>query len=486
MRRAESRAFMLAYAAWLLGVFAFFVPAATWNPVSRFNLTRAIVEHGSLTVDPYVSSTGDRSLVGNHWYSDKAPVVAFLAVPTYAAVYGSQRLRGATLPDYRAISTPKVPAARLIPNRAYQSALYACSLSTSGLGGVAIALMLFSLLRRRTTARAAFLGSSLTVLASPILPYATSLYGHVPSAAFILGGVFCLDHRGGLPPPSPTRWRIAGACFALAAGAEYLTAVPVVVVMAWLLLRSTGVNRLERALNLALGGLLPSALVGLYLTLIFGAPWRTGYSFESQPEFVAGHASGFLGLHLPRLEGLLGLTFGVRRGLFYLAPLMLVAVVRSVRAALRRRDLSAQTGLGVLITLLLLNAGYYMWWGGAATGPRHLIPGIAFLGVGIASAFRSRSRWLVSLTVVLAVVSVIQCTAATLVGIEAPEYGDILRQWIWRRVREASFSLPGGGSNLGMKLGLSPALSILPLLAWMGAGYVYLLGLTRGRLGRPA
>jgi hypothetical protein len=477
---------MLAYAAWLLGVFAFFVPAATWNPVSRFNLTRAIVEHGSLSVDPYVSSTGDRSLVGNHWYSDKAPVVAFLAVPTYAAVYGGQRLRGATLPDYRAISTPKVPAARLIPNRAYQSALYACSLSTSGLGGIAIALMLFSLLRRRTTVRAAFLGSSLTVLASPILPYATSLYGHVPSAAFILAGVFCLDHRGGLPPPSPTRWRIAGACFALAAGSEYLTAVPVVVVMAWLLLRSTGASRIKLALNLALGGVLPSALVGLYLTLIFGAPWRTGYSFESQPEFVAGHASGLMGLHLPRLNGLFGLTFGVRRGLFYLAPLMLVALVRTVRVALRRRDLSVQAGLGVLITLLLLNAGYYMWWGGAATGPRHLIPGIAFLGVGIASAFRSRHRWLAPLTFALAVLSVIQCTAATLVGIEAPEYGDLLRQWVWPRVREASFSLPGGGSNLGMKLGLSPALSVLPLLAWMLAGYAYLLGLTRARLGRPA
>jgi hypothetical protein len=486
MRRAERRDFALAYAAWLLGIFAFFIPAATWNPVSRFNLTRAIVEQGSLKVDAYVHSTGDRSRVGDHWYSDKAPVVAVLAVPAYAGVYVSQRLRGATLPDFRAISTPKVPAARVIPNRAYQQALYACSLSTSGLGAIAIALMLFVFLKRRTSSRAAFLGSSLAVLASPILPYATSLYGHVPAAAFIFGGVFALDHRGGLPPPSPARWRIAGACFALAAGCEYLTAVSIIVLMAWLLMRVPGRGRLHHALDLVLGGLLPSILVMVYLTLVFGAPWRTGYSFESQPEFVAGHASGFMGLHPPRLEGLLGLTFGVRRGLFYMAPLMLVAVIRTFRAAQRRRDLSVQVGLSVLITLLLLNAGYYMWWGGAATGPRHLIPGIAFLGVGIASAFRSRHRWLPPLTAVLAVLSVVSFTAATLVGIEAPEHGDILRQWIWRRVSEAKFSLPGGGSNLGMKLGLSPALSVLPLLVWMIAGYSYLLRQTRRQPGRPA
>src|SRR5205085_105238 len=97
----------------------------------------------------------------------------------YAVVYGSQALRGGTHPDYRAISTPKVPAARVIPNRAFQQALYACSLSTSGLGAIALALLGFVFLCRRTTRQAAFLGSSLVILGSPILPYATSLYGHV-------------------------------------------------------------------------------------------------------------------------------------------------------------------------------------------------------------------------------------------------------------------------------------------------------------------
>ena len=477
MKRATRRAFLLAYAAWLLGIVAFFVPAATWNPVSRFNLTRAIVERGTLNVDPYVSSTGDRAFVGHHWYSDKAPVVAVLAVPAYAVIYAGQALRGAEHPNYRAYHTPKTPAARVVPNRAFQQALYACSLSTSGLGAIALALLGFVFLCRRTTPRAAFLGSSLVLLGSPILPYATSLYGHVPAAALVFCAIFLLDRRAGLEP-SPRAVRFAGACFALAAGAEYLVAVPVVVVMAWLLLRAPAPSRRSLATNLVLGGLVPSALVAAYLTAVFGAPWRTGYSFESQPEFVAGHASGLLGLHLPRLEGLWGLTFGVRRGLFYLAPLMLLALIRTVRVAIRRTDTSIQAGLAVLLALLLLNAGYYMWWGGAASGPRHLIPGLPFLGAGIASAFRSRHRWLRVLAAVLAVISVVVCTASALVGIEAPEHGDLLRHWIFKRVRDATFNL-SSGSNLGIRLGLSPALSVLPLVAWTTAGFFYLLGQTR-------
>jgi hypothetical protein len=71
MRRPDRRAFTIAYAAWLFGIFAFFIPPATWNPVSRFNLTRALVERGSFQVDPYASSTGDRAFVAGHWYSTR-------------------------------------------------------------------------------------------------------------------------------------------------------------------------------------------------------------------------------------------------------------------------------------------------------------------------------------------------------------------------------------------------------------------------------
>ena len=51
-----------------LTVFAFFVltygyfsPATQWNENSRYNLTRSLVERGSLNIDPYHENTGDKS-----------------------------------------------------------------------------------------------------------------------------------------------------------------------------------------------------------------------------------------------------------------------------------------------------------------------------------------------------------------------------------------------------------------------------------------
>src|SRR6186997_3227035 len=103
MDSAARRRFLIGYGIWLFGAFAYFVPASTWSPVSRLNLTRAIVEQGTLSVDAFAESTGDRARRAGHWYSDKAPLPSLLAVPAYAAFHAYNRLRGVR-PEFVAIS----------------------------------------------------------------------------------------------------------------------------------------------------------------------------------------------------------------------------------------------------------------------------------------------------------------------------------------------------------------------------------------------
>jgi hypothetical protein len=79
---------------WFFVTFAYFQPAATWNPVSRFELTRSLVERGKLDIDTFADSTGDRAFVAGHWYSDKAPLPGLLAVPAYAVVYAWDQRQG--------------------------------------------------------------------------------------------------------------------------------------------------------------------------------------------------------------------------------------------------------------------------------------------------------------------------------------------------------------------------------------------------------
>ncbi|MBP6633988.1 MAG: hypothetical protein KA297_31540, partial [Kofleriaceae bacterium] len=69
-----------------LVAYAYFYQAGGWNQNSRFDLTRALVERGTVRIDAYERNTGDESRRAGHMYSDKAPGVSLAAVPAWAAV----------------------------------------------------------------------------------------------------------------------------------------------------------------------------------------------------------------------------------------------------------------------------------------------------------------------------------------------------------------------------------------------------------------
>jgi len=469
------RWFGAAYALWLLGIFGYFMPASTWNPVSRFDLTRAIVEEHSLTIDDYVDNTGDRARFDGIWRTDKAPIPSLLAVPVYAVVHLGDLARG-TRPAYSVFSTRDLPATRVVPNAAFQRALYACSLATAGAAGALGAALLFEMLRRRFSPESALVGSTVAFLCTPMFPYATSFYGHGIAGFFLIAALWALARDAGAAPRRADL-RIAGACLVLAVGSEYITAVPGVVFAGLAIALSPKGTRLRAVLDLFSGALAPAVVIAAYHQVCFGAPWRTGYSFIQRAEFARGHASGFLGVHAPKLAAVYGISFGENRGLFLLSPVALLAfALLGVRAA-KVRDPGARAGLAAFVVLLLANAGYYMWWGGAATGPRHLVPAMGFLAFGAAAAWQSpKLRWVLSL---LAIVSFANMLVLTAVGLEGPEHGNLLVDYGYRRFFHGDIAHLPGASNLALKLGMVRAGSLGPLLVWVLLGGRYLLRAVR-------
>ena len=469
-------AFRVAYAIFLFGLFAYFLPPSTWNPTTRFDLTRAIVEEHRLSIDSTVEDTGDRAFAGGHWYSDKAPIPSLLAVPFYAVFLEFEHARG-DHPQFVAASTPDLPAQHVSANASFVRGLYVCSLATAGVAATAIGLLLFELLRRRTTLVGALVGSSLTVLGTPIFPYATSFYGHVVAGAFLLAA-FVVTRDA----PSRARMRIAGACLPLAVGCEYIVAVPALVIALFVLAERPRPERARAVVDLAIGALLPIVIVGAYHTACFGAPFRTGYSFVVRPEFAAGHARGLLGVNAPRPLPLAALLFGRFRGLCFVAPIALVAlvamVVRIVRMARAREDREVIACGVTFLALLAVNAGYYMWWGGAAAGPRHLVPVVPFLAVGLAAAWKhERARPLV---VLVGVVSIVNMLVLAGVGLEAPEHGDVLFDYAYPELFAGRIARLGGASNLGLRLGLVRGGTLGPPLAWLILGAGVLVRALRG------
>src|SRR5437867_6129209 len=66
------------------------------NSWARMGLVFAVVERGELNIDPVIRTgvTHDWSQAGGHYYSNKAPGPAFLAVPFYFVQHVVQKAIG--------------------------------------------------------------------------------------------------------------------------------------------------------------------------------------------------------------------------------------------------------------------------------------------------------------------------------------------------------------------------------------------------------
>jgi hypothetical protein len=141
------------------------------------------------------------------------------------------------------------------------------------------------------------------------------------------------------------------------------------------------------------GVLLPLLALAAYNTLLFGGPLRTGYGGNIWANFTA-----------PFWEGFGGQLWGLRRGLLWCAPLLLLALPGFV--ALWRRDRAVTTlCIGILLSQLLFYATWYAWDG--AGGPRFLNVALPFLCLPLAALDDGHRRpWLRPTATVLALITV--------------------------------------------------------------------------------
>jgi hypothetical protein len=69
----------------------------------------------------------------------------------------------------------------------------------------------------------------------------------------------------------------------------------------------------------------------------------------------------------------------------------------------------------------------------------------------------------------------INMVAISAVGLEAPEHGDVLHDFVYARLLSGKLALLNGASNLGVELGVVRGGSLGPLLVWLLVGAHMLL-----------
>lgn len=328
---------------------------------SRFALTAALAERGTVVIDAYEHILGvDRAVRGGHTYSDKAPGQPVLAVPAYLL--------------YRALGGESA----VVRNEIGNLGLWATSVATSALPAAALAVLMRRMARVVAGPRRSVAAALGLALGSLLLPFSTLLFGHV------LAGLLSLSAFAMVLPrhAGPVRLGLGGLVTGAAVLTEFTTAIVAVTLVVFVAVRHRG-----GLVSFVAGGVGPALALLAYNTAVFGGP--LSFSYQASETFGAGHRSGLVGVQPPDPAMALRVAFG-ERGLFTLTPVVLAGVLGSV--GLARRHEREQRTLGVVALVVfaaffLVQAGWGNPFGGASPGARYVTPALPFLAPGVAYAF---------------------------------------------------------------------------------------------------
>lgn len=429
-----SRSRLLVFVA-LFVPYSYFNHSDGWNQGVRFAELHALVLKGTLRIDDYLSYTGDRALIDGHYYSEKAPAMAFAALPSFAVTVGIQKLLGID---------PDADAARRWSD--WISTALSVGL-IAAVGGVAF----FELIDARLGRLTALITTFAVFLGSITFPYATALFAHAGTIGLIAIAMF-----GVLRSASPRRDAIAGLAAGFAVASEYPAVLTVAVI--GLYLASLDV---KRAIRFTVATLPALVLIMVNNYAIAGSAFKLSYG--SNPLFPELTATSSYGFSVPDLNAMRQVLIGEYRGLWFWSPALLMAIPGIAMLFRADRRAAIMTTAGIALVLLQVGA-FYTWFGGNAIGPRYLAPVIPLFGLAAAYAIHR----LPEIGIVVTMVSIALMGMVTAIAIDPP--GDVLtplQSFYLVRIDQERWAV-----NLGTLIGLPHTLSLsVPALFPMVAAW---------------
>lgn len=350
-----------------------------WNSVPRLALTISIIENGSFTIDRFKDYTQDLAYYEGSYYTDKAPGMSFMALPSVAAA------RYYLLSEYKNVKWVSLFSG---PTLEFIFLEQWATVTTSGLAAVLTALAIYFLaLRLGAGAGGAVFAALSYGLATPAWGWATAFFSHTTAGGCLFLGLTAIYIM--LDSPACKRRDlflgfVSGALLSWAVVVELPSAPVSAMIAVYALYSARGWGR-ERFLRVfvsaAAGAVLFILPLLLYHYMITGDLFTPMYSYTI---YFAEMKEGIFGLGTPRLDVLISLLFSNKYGIFWFSPLLLAAVP-SLYFLWRR----GRKGLTLIIAAtalyyLLLNSSFAYWTGGGSTGPRYLTPMLPFLCLPIA------------------------------------------------------------------------------------------------------
>jgi hypothetical protein len=394
------------------------------NNATRLFAAVSLIEDGDATIDEFAPLTIDFARFGDHFYLDKAPGMTLMALPAVAVVTAVTGVRSDAVPLRE--DDP-------VLGRFMLARQWAATASGPALLTAIAAVLLFDLVIGLTGRAGAALAASLAYsLGSPVWGWSTTLFGHASVAALYVIAVWAVWRGTADAQVRPKLALLAGAALGWAVVVEYQAVLAGSLIGGWALVRAWPRPERWRLIGLAAAGGIAALLpMILYNLVAFGTVFRLGYQGVVGWE---GMNQGFFGLTTPSLSVLREITVGPRRGLLWVAPVLLFAPVGLV---LLWRDRAtrglAVAAVGAAAVVLLVNASYYYWDGGNSTGPRHAMPAVGLLAIGLgvywASLGTKGERLFVGALLAASIVINLMIAAGDVMA--PPDYKYPLKQVVW-------------------------------------------------------
>lgn len=356
-----------------------------YNHNSRLDLVHSVVIKGTLSIDDYHDNTGDKSLFNDHYYSDKAPGVAFVAIPSFFVIKHIFSWFEINVDDSKGwfISS-------------WFTTIFSVGFITA-LGGVFIFLLLKE---QHNNTKAALVCSGAVFLSSVIFTYASTLFSHAMTAGFIAISLWsCFSKK-----QVSYKCYLGGFCAGMAVICEYTSALVIISIFLVVAFRSY-----RQALMFCVGGIFPILLFVFYNYFGFGSFISTGYANVDGWEQME---TGLFGINFRYFSGekFYKLLFSRYRGMFFWTPFLLMFLPGIIFFWKKNWKML----LGIIMLFLLqvfLIASYFAWDGGNSVGPRHLA---ALYPIMLIPAYYGYLRF-PRIGNILAVISILISVSSTLV-----------------------------------------------------------------------
>jgi hypothetical protein len=377
--------------------------------------------------------TSDKALIDGRFYSDKAPGMAAAAFPGFAAAWF--------------LTKPTHFEER---ERLFLASWVACATS-SGLAVAIGSVLFFDLLSQFVSARAALVTAVTIVFGAAPLPYATVMFSHSLVVGLLLMSlwvIFKVVPGNEQFQRSNSRWcLVAGYCLGWALASEYTIGLIVIGLGVYILAILDRTN-----LKMVLAGFIPPLLmIPLYSWSTVGNPFALPYSYQAS---FPAMREGLFAIKWPNPVTAFHLLCGSSRGFFFWMPFMAMVFFGYSGLARYSRKLFWLTLIVPALHVIVLSGREWDWPAGPTLGPRFLVCLLPLLA--IPCAFGLQRFPIAGLT--LAIYSIVINTLATVTD-ACPEFSGHPNPLFDLHI---PLFLRGDFSpNIGMKLGLSPYMSIL-------------------------